>query len=139
MNQPVAVRVPQAFGDLLDDPHRLLHRELTLAEQAVPKRLAVDVGHDVVEDPVGLARIEDGQDVGMAQAGGDPDFPKEALGADRHGEVGAQQLDRDHPLVPEVAGQEHGGHAAPSELAHEGIAARQGRAETLEDVGHIVG
>ena len=75
----------------------------------------------------------------MAQARGDLDLAQEALGADRQRELGAQELDRDHPLVPEVAGEEHGRHPAPSQLAHEGVAARQGRAEPFQDVGHSRG
>ncbi|MCZ6916447.1 MAG: hypothetical protein O7I93_06710 [Gemmatimonadetes bacterium] len=39
----------------------------------------LDEGHDVVEQAVGVSRIEQGEDVGMGWLGGDLDFPEEAV------------------------------------------------------------
>src|SRR3990170_3664494 len=64
-----------------------------------PQRLALDVGHDVVEDrgrcrPTGPSAVEQRQDMGMAELGGDPDLVQEPLGAEHRGQLGAQDLQR---------------------------------------------
>ena len=46
---PWRVRVIQRGGDLPHDADRLVDRELLLAGEPLPQRLARDVGHDVVE------------------------------------------------------------------------------------------
>ena len=51
------------------------------------------------------------------------------------GELGAQDLEGDRPIVPEVAGEIDGGHAAASELALEAIAVGQGGREELGHLG----
>ena len=89
MDDALPVGVGQRVGDLARDLQRVLHRELGLARQAVPQRLALDVGHDVVEEAVGLARVVQRQDVGMAQVGRDLDLAQEPLGAERRPARGA--------------------------------------------------
>ena len=74
VDHPVAVRVVQRVGHLGGDPHRLVDAELRLAVQLVADRLALDVGHDVVEEAVGLARVEQRQDVRVLQCGGGLDL-----------------------------------------------------------------
>jgi hypothetical protein len=65
----------------------------------------------------------------VLQAGGDPDLPEEPLGSERGGELGAQHLERDGPIVPEVVGEIDGGHAATAKLALDPIAIGQGGRE----------
>jgi hypothetical protein len=45
------------------------------------------------------------------------DLALEALGPECPGQLGVQHLERHRALVPEVVGQENGGHAAPPKLA----------------------
>ena len=71
----------------------------------------------------------------MLQASGDPDLLEESLGAERGGELGAQDLERDGPIVPEVVGEIDGGHAAASELALDAIAIGQGGREEVGRLG----
>ena len=71
----------------------------------------------------------------MLQASGDPDLPEESLRAERGGELGAQDLERDGPIVPEVVGEIDGGHAAASELALDAIAIGQGGREEVGRLG----
>ena len=71
----------------------------------------------------------------MLQAGGDPDLLEESLRSERGGELGAQDLERDGPIVPEVAGEIDGGHAAASELALDAIAIGQGGREEVGRLG----
>ena len=48
----------------------------------------------------------------MAEAGGGLDLAQEALGAERGGELGAEDLDGDLAVVLEIFGEIDGGHAA---------------------------
>jgi hypothetical protein len=65
----------------------------------------------------------------MLQAGGDPDLPHKALGAEREGQILVQDLEGDRPIVPEIAGQVDRGHAAPAQLALEQVAVVEGVCE----------
>ena len=95
----------------------------------VAERLAVDERHDVVEEAVGLARVEERQDVRMLQVRGGLDLDQEPLGADDGGQFGLQDLERDLAVVLQVLGQVHRGHAALAELALDAVAAGQGGGE----------
>jgi hypothetical protein len=55
MDHTVAVRVIERVGDLGRDAHRLLDAELRLAIELGAQRLALDVGHHVIEEAVGGA------------------------------------------------------------------------------------
>jgi hypothetical protein len=71
----------------------------------------------------------------MLQAGGDPNLLEESLRSERGGELGAQDLERDGPIVPEVVGEVDRGHTAASELALDAIAVGQGGREEGGSVG----
>jgi hypothetical protein len=62
----------------------------------------------------------------MLQPGGALDFPKEALGAQHLGQLGAQHLDGDQTTVLEVAGEIDRGHASAPKLALECVVFAQG-------------
>jgi hypothetical protein len=79
---PPLVGVAERLRHIGGDPDRFLHRELDLAPEPVAEALALDVGHHVIEEAVGLARVVERQDVWMLQAGGDLHFPEEPLGAE---------------------------------------------------------
>ncbi len=128
VHDALPVGMAQGIGDLERDPDGVSQRELRLAGQSLPKRLARDVRH---REPEGLHRaagrrrrpaLEDRQDVGMLETGGDLDLPHEALGAQRVGQLRAQHLEGDQPIVPEIARQVDRGHAPPAELALEQVA-----------------
>ena len=71
----------------------------------------------------------------MLEPGGEMDLAEKALGAHRDGELGVEHLDRDRPVVLEVAGEPDGGHAPAAELALEGVAVLQTFAQQRR-VGH---
>ena len=75
----------------------------------------------------------------MLEPGGGLDLAQEALGAERRGELGVQHLERDGAVVPEVAGEVDGGHAAATELALEAVAVSHCRLEVLRQIGHGFG
>jgi hypothetical protein len=57
----------------------------------------------------------------MMELGGNADLAREALRAQQRGEIGTQHLDGDLGILPQVARQVHGRHAAASDFAHDGI------------------
>ncbi len=126
VHHPVPVRVVQRARHLVGDPDRVGHRQLLLAGEPVAQRLALDERHDVEQVAVGLARVEQRQDVRVLQVGRELDLGQEPLGADHRRELGPQHLERHPPVVADVLGQVDGRHAAGADLALEAIAVRQG-------------
>jgi hypothetical protein len=70
-----------AARDIRSDRDRIAQSRLLFSVEPVPQRLALDEEHDVEENAVSFARIEQGNDPGMVQARGDLDFSEEPLGA----------------------------------------------------------
>ena len=97
--------------------------------EAVAERLARDERHDVVEEAVGLAGIDQAQDVRMLQAGGDLDLGEEAIAADDGAQLGMEDLDGDLAAVLQVFGEIDRGHAALAQLALDAVAVAQRRGE----------
>ena len=71
----------------------------------------------------------------MLEPGGGLDLALEALRAERRAELGVEHLERDGPLVPDVAREVHRGHAAAPELALEQVAVGQSGFEMLYGTG----
>jgi len=61
----------------------------------------------------------------MLQAHPDVDLAQESIVAERDRELRKEHLDRDGPVVPQVAGEVYGRHAAAPELALERVAAHE--------------
>ena len=61
----------------------------------------------------------------MLQPGGELDLAQEAVGPERGGELGVEDLEGDGAVVLEVPGQEHRGHPPAPELPLERIARAQ--------------
>jgi hypothetical protein len=118
----VLERVRHGDGDV----HRVHHRKLTLPVEPVPETLSLHVRHDVEEKRVGLARIEEGEEVGVAKPRRHPDLGQEAFRPDDRGQLRLQDLQRHVALMLQVPGQVDGGHAALSEFTLDAIAARKG-------------
>jgi hypothetical protein len=84
MDHVLSVRIVECRGDLLGKMERIIDWELLLAVQPLAQRLAGDERHDIVEEPVGLARVEQWKDVRVFEAGGELDLAQEPLAADRY-------------------------------------------------------
>ena len=101
-------------------------------------RFAVHVSHDEVDQPLPLADGVDRDDVGMGQPRRRLRLAGEALpDVLLEGELGRKHLDGHPPLQPLVAGAIHHAHAAPADLALDGVGvpqsgAKSGRAEACE-------
>ncbi|HET6576974.1 MAG TPA: hypothetical protein VFG66_01545 [Gemmatimonadales bacterium] len=71
----------------------------------------------------------------MLEPRGHADLPKKTFGAERGGELRAEELEGDGPVVTEVVGEVDQGHAAAAELAVEPVAAGKGGREAGGRVG----
>ena len=139
VDHAVPVRVLERPGGLGGDPKRRVHRQLPLPPEPVAERLALDERHGEPELAGGLARVVDREDVRVLQPGGELDLALEALGAERVSEIGVQHLERDRPVVPQVLGEEDGGHAAAPELALEGVRCGERRLQLRAQVRQRLG
>ena len=136
VDDPAAVRVTQRVRHLSRDLDGIVQRELLLAVQPLPQRLTLGVGHDVEEQPVGLARIVERQDVRVTEIGARCDLAEEPLRTERGGQLRAEHLDGHAPPVLQVLGEPHDGHAAMAQLASDAITIGKGSGQAVDDVGH---
>ena len=133
MDDALPLGISQGVGYRPGDPQRIRQRELGLARQAAPERLALHVGHGEPEPAGCLTGVVDRQDVRVVEPGGEPDLPDEPLGAQRVRQLGMENLQGDGAVVPDIAGQVDGGHAAAAELALEHVAVPESFGEPLVD------
>ncbi len=82
VDDPVLVGVLQRPGDLLVMPQRVLDAELLLAFQPLRSDSPRMNGMTYQRKAVALAGVDQGEDVGVIQPGGEPDLGEESL-ADR--------------------------------------------------------
>ena len=136
MNDPVLVGIRQRVEDFPGDPDRIVDPELGLAVEPGPEGLAVDEGHDVEEEAIRRAAVEEGQDVRVLQRGGGGDLLDEPLGAEDGGEFGFEDLHRHLAVVLHVLGQIDRGHPALAEFAFDSIAVGEGGVEAILGSGH---
>jgi hypothetical protein len=132
VDDPFHVCTFQRTGDFDADAHGRVHGELALAPDPVAQRLAAHVRHHVVQQPIRVARVVEGEDVGMRELRRDRDLALEALPADRLRHVGEEHLERDVAVVLSVAGQKHHGHPAAAELPLDRVPVRQRRSQSAE-------
>jgi hypothetical protein len=80
VHHTVAVRESKRIGHFPDNPQGIVEWELLFSIQPIPQRLPFDIRHDIVEEPVRLAGVEQRQDVRVIEPSGDSDLTKETLG-----------------------------------------------------------
>jgi hypothetical protein len=111
----------QRFGDLSEKADGFRNGKFSGTGEPFPERLALHIGHDVVEESFSLSRVEQAEDVRVLQAGGDFDFAGESLGPHRRSKIGAEHLDRDVPAVTEILGEIDCGHATLAEFSLQAV------------------
>ena len=122
--------------DFLRQADRVVDRQLLLPGEAGAEGLALDERHDVIQETIGFARIDQAEDVGVLEAGGGLDLGEEAVAADDGAQFGMEDLDGDLTGVLEVLGEVDGGHAALAELALEAVAVGERRSEASQRIAH---
>ena len=95
------------------------------------ERLSRDVLHRDERPVAVFTGVEDGDDVGVAELAGGPDFAREALPPGLVLEALAEQLDGDHPVDGGVTREVEGPHTAMRELARNQVPPNEGG-----DLGH---
>src|SRR5688500_675122 len=108
--------VVESVCKLPDETHRLAERDRTLAIETGAQRFSVDERHDEEHHARGLARIEQRQDMRMLQPRNESYFTNEAIIPRSRGELGEQHLDRDVPVMTDVAREIDRRHSAATKL-----------------------
>ena len=126
MDHAVPMRVVERTRHLARDAHGVGDRELPFALEPRAQRLAVDERHDVEQQAIRIARVEQREDVRVLQLRGGLDLGEESLAAERGAEVGVQHLDGDVAIVLEVVREVDRRHPAGAEFALDAVAADQG-------------
>jgi hypothetical protein len=124
--------VGEGISYVAGDAQRLVDGQLLFTGQPISKGLPRHKRHHEVEEPVGLAGIKKGYDMGMRQIGGRLDFPEEAFSSQRSCQVGGEDLQGDLPLMAKVLGQEDGGHASASDLSLDRVPVAQSNLQRFE-------
>ena len=126
VHHAVTVRVPQRGEDLPGVRDRDRHRAEAARADELLERPALDVLHDDEVGALGLAAIEDRDDVRMRQAGGVGRLATEALDELLVVRVApVQHLHRDAAAELLVLGEVHVGHASAAELPCDAVAPRE--------------
>ena len=134
MDDAALVGVLQGAADLAGDLERGLQRELALPCQPLAERLALGVGHDVVEQAVGLSGIVEWEHVRVLERGGDADLAEEPLAAQHRRQLGLEHLDGDPPVVLQVLSEKHDRHPAVAELPLHAVSIAEGCRELRTEV-----
>ncbi len=136
MHDVLRVGVRQRFGDVAGDRQGIGEGEPALPREPMAQGLSLDIRHDVEEQSVRDARIEQRQDVGVGETGGHLDFAEEPVGPQGNAELGPQHLHGHQPVVTQVAGEVDDGHPATTNFAVDCVAVGQRGLETSAKIGH---
>ena len=134
VNDAACVRIAERLGHVASDAHRLVDRQVAIALEAVPQRLALDVRHREVEQAVRLARVVDGHDPGVGELRHRLDLAVEALCSHGDRDLGAQHLERDEAVVLEVVGEVDPGHRSDAEFPLDAVLGAERAAEELPEI-----
>ena len=131
MNDAALVRVSERICDGDRNPHRLVDGQLLFAMETRAKRLAFDERHDVVQQAVRFAGVEQREQVRMLEIRRDADLAQESLRPEDGAELGVEHFERDEPLMLEVAREVDRRHAAAAQLAFDDVRAREGGVQVI--------
>ncbi len=122
VHHPMPMRIVERGRHVPRDLQGVLDRQLLLPIESLTQRLALDVGHDIIEEIASLAGVVQWDDVRMVEPCRDLDLAEKPLGSQGGGQFGMQNLESDEPVVLDIPGQEDGRHAAATELPLERVA-----------------
>jgi hypothetical protein len=96
------VGVGQRVADLDQNLDCIVDRQLALPCEPSAEGLSFHVGHGVIKEPAGFARIVHRQDVRVLEPGGGLDLAEESLGSQCRRKLGAKDLDRHLAAMPQI-------------------------------------
>ena len=135
MHHAAAMGVIQGFRRLARDAERVLDRQLLFAVEAVAQTLALHERHREPQLPSGFAGVEDGEDVGVLEPGGQHDLAVEPLLAEGRREFGVEHLQGDTAVVLQIAGEVDRRHPPAAELAIDRVAVGKSESQSSEKIG----
>ena len=137
VNDALGVGERERVGGVARDLECRFERQPSLPQQPMSERLSLDVGHDVVEQPVDFAGREDRDDVRMAEVRREVHLSNEPLPQETGGYLGIQHFDRHPAMRMLLHRQEHPGHATGADLALDVVAGSETLAQGVEHVEHL--
>ena len=123
VNDAKRMRVTERVSDVAHDANHVCDRKRSLPDETIAQRLAFDVRHRVVQQPVGLSDEQHRHDVRMVNARREPDLAVESVDAERPRQLRGQHLHDDAPVERAFLGHENARHAAAAQLAIESVGA----------------
>ncbi len=136
MDHAMAVGIVECARHLRCNPDGIGDGELGLAGEPVAQALSFDERHHIEQKAVGLARIEESQNMRMLEVRRGLDLGQEALRPDDRRKLRAQHLQGDPAVMPDVMRQVDGGHAAGPDLALDRVPAGEGRPKPADRFRH---
>ena len=137
VHHALRVRVGQRLDDLLEQPDRLGHRQLALAREPLPQRLALDVGHDVVEAAAASPESCTGRMWGCWSWAAKRISRSNRSGPSEAASSRMEDLQRDAAVMLDVVRGVDRRHAAAPELALEHVPVAQGFGEITRWLGNV--
>ena len=139
MHDILAMGIVECPRDRRRDGDRVIEWELRLPFEPTPERLALDVGHDVIEDVADRAGIEQRNDVRVLEMGRESDFLQESRRAQHGHQLGAHDLHRDVPVVLHIPSQVDRRHRAVPKLAPDHVMISERCADAINRTAGRVG
>ena len=122
VHDAVPVRVRQRAGHIAQQRDRVCDRERAVAREGVRERLALDVGHRVVQRPMRQCTCrKERDDVRMLKTRGEAHLTPEPLHAHRVAQFRGEHLDDDAPAKRDLFGDEDATHPAATEFAFDDV------------------
>ena len=121
VNDAGSVCCTQRIGDFACDRDSVTDRQLSFPLEPCTERFTRDVWHDVVKQSVGIAGVEEWQDVRMLQTSGRANLGEESLASQRGTEIGMENFDRYVAAVPEIVREVYRRHPTLAKLTLDSV------------------
>jgi hypothetical protein len=135
VHDTVGVRIRQSIQDFPTDPKCLVHREHPLARQTLPQSLTLQQGRNVKQEPLGLSRIVQRQDVRMRERGDEIDLAQETFPTQCGGNLRVENLYGHLARISKILGPKDYRRSATSDFVENAVSTVEGLAGTLQQPG----
>ena len=132
VDDALRVRVVERAGNFPRDGKNIVDAQRTLSGKHIAKRSALDKRHHIERVPFDFARVEQRQDVRMAELRRDRDLTEKSLHVDRGRDFPAHELDRDRALELQVIGEIDRRDSAATELTPDSVSRTERALDLVE-------